>query len=296
MLKHYLRQAALAATQFAFARRQFKLFLRITLGDLDLRMHALAAATNFFAPAIRSMEIKPPFGASMLVVAPHQDDEVIGCGGAMALQRRNGRAVKVVVLQDGADEHQQVLMTREALCERRNEESRAAARVIDAEEPSFLGKRDLRADTPAVAAALREIIESRRADVVFTPFVLDGDRDHRASNVALAMALKDIKRRIRVLQYEVWANCIPNVVVVLDDVMEQKTKMMSCFNFANAAVNYTHATVGLNMFQSRLLPAAKVRYVEAFFESPGEQYVEMVEAVAAAERNRRASVSGARAL
>jgi LmbE family N-acetylglucosaminyl deacetylase len=41
----------------------------------------------------------------MLVVAPHQDDEVIGCGGALALQVRSGNPAAIVVLQDGADEH-----------------------------------------------------------------------------------------------------------------------------------------------------------------------------------------------
>lgn len=284
MLRHYLRQAAQIATQFAFAHRRFKLLLRTTLGDIDLRMHAVAAATNFFSTTVQPVVIEAPFGRLMLVVAPHQDDEVIGCGGAMALQRRKGRSTKVVVLQDGADEHGQVSMSRDALRERRNEESRAAARVINAEEPIFLGKRDLRADVESIVATLRGVIESRQVDAVFTPFVLDGHPDHRACNMILARALKDVRRHIRVLQYEVWANCIPNVVVIIDDVMEQKVNMLSCFQFANGAIDYAHATKGLNMFHSRLLPAGKARYVEAFFETPREEYLEIVEAVESAER------------
>ncbi len=283
MLRHYLRQAAHLATEFAFARRRFKLLLRATLTDVDLRMHEVAAATNFFSGTVQPVVIGPPFGNSMLVVAPHQDDEVIGCGGAMALQRRSGRRAKVVVLQDGAHEHAQVSMTRDALREKRNAESRAAARVIDAEEPTFLARQDLRADAELIAATLRDIVDDRGVDTVFTPFVLDGHPDHRACNLILANALRGVRRPMRVLQYEVWASCIPNVIVVIDEVREEKATMLACFEFANAAVNYAHATMGLNMFHSRLLPAGRARYVEAFFESPREEFLEMVAAVESAE-------------
>lgn len=289
MLRHYVRRASNAVVQFIFARRQFKLFLRVTLGQADVRMHALAAATNFFSTMVRPIIIEAPFGSSVLVVAPHQDDEVIGCGGAMALQHRSGRAMQVVVLQDGADEHAQVFLTRDELRERRNAESRKAARVIDAEAPLFLGKRNLREDLESTAASLRDIIDSRKVDVVFTPFALDGDRDHCACNAILARALGGVSRTIRVLQYEVWASCIPNVVVVIDDVVEQKEKMLSCFEFANSAVNYTHAAMGLGMSRSRLLPAGRARHVEAFFETPKEEFLQVMSALEAAERKAQRS-------
>lgn len=284
MLRHFLRRTAQTLTEFAYARRRYKLLLRTSLKDLDQRMQAVAAATNFFSTAVKPIVIEAPFGESMLVVAPHQDDEVIGCGGAMALQRRAGRRVKVVVLQDGADEHAQVSMTREALRDRRNAESRAAAGVIDAEEPMFLGSRHMRQDAESLAGTLRELIESSCVDSVFTPFVLDGHPDHRACNAILAMALANLDTEIRVLQYEVWANCIPNVAVVIDDVVTQKEKMLECFEFANSAVNYSHATLGLNRFHSRLLPAGRARFVEAYFESPLSDYLEIVKTVESAGR------------
>lgn len=228
----------------------------------------------------------------MMVVAPHQDDEVIGCGGAMTLQTRSGRAAVAVVLQDGADEYAQVSMTRSSLRELRNEESRAAARIIGAEEPIFLGRSDLRRDSKELSATLRQIVETRQADVIFTPFVLDGHPDHRVCNAILAEALQGVARHIRVLQYEVWGNCIPNVVVVIDNAMEAKRQMLSCFEFANRAVDYAHSTTGLNMFRSRLLPAGTSRYVEAFFETPRDEFLEMVRVVGSAEQES----SGANAL
>lgn len=284
MLREYIRKGAQLATEVAFARRRFKLLLKTTLAEINLRVQAVAAATNFFSSTVRPIIIHPPFGKSMLVVGPHQDDEVIGCGGVMALQRRCGRPVQTVVLQDGADECVKVSMTRGALSEVRNEESRAAARLIDAEPPIFLGERDLRANSSRIAASLREVINQRQIDAIFVPFVLDGHPDHRACSAIVAEALDGIGRRIRVLQYEVWANCVPNVVVIVDEVAQMKRAMLDRFEFANSAVDYAHATMGLNMYHSRLVPGRGARYVEAFFETPHEEYIRLIEAVEKAER------------
>src|SRR5436189_2426333 len=42
-------------------------------------------------------------GERLLVLAPHPDDEVIGCGGLIALHAREGRQVHVVIVTDGAE-------------------------------------------------------------------------------------------------------------------------------------------------------------------------------------------------
>src|SRR5262245_52353376 len=41
-------------------------------------------------------------GERLLVLAPHPDDEVIGCGGVVAQHLRDGRSVRVVIATDGA--------------------------------------------------------------------------------------------------------------------------------------------------------------------------------------------------
>ncbi len=285
MLRHTLRQAKDLLLQILFSKKQFKLLLRTTIQHLDIRLQTLASVTDVFSESVRPVPITAPFGRSVLVVAPHQDDEAIGCGGALALQAMSGHSASVVILQDGADEHASVSMSRETLKELRNEESRNAAREIGIGSPIFLGLTNLRSHADTAAAALRQIIEERQIDAIFTPFVLDGHPDHRACNFILAAALGKINRTIRTLQYEVWSNCIPNVLVNIDSVADKKRKMLSCFQFANKAVNYTHATMGLNMFHSRLLPAGEAIYVECFFELPRSEFVELVGEVERVELN-----------
>jgi LmbE family N-acetylglucosaminyl deacetylase len=279
MIRGYLRSIYRIVYPLLYSRSQFKLFLKASLQDINLRMLALASATDYFSNFVNAIPITPPFGRSMLIVAPHQDDEAIGCGGAIALQARSGNAVSILLLTDGADGCEELGMTRQAMMEMRNEESRRAAAVVTADSPVFLGYASLTERfSDAVESVRREIIQ-RSADAVFIPFILDGHPDHRTANFILAAALKNVAWNVRVLQYEVWGLCIPNVVLVIDDVMDLKVEMLNQFQFANSALDYTNSTKGLNMFHSRMLGAGICRYAERFFELPRAEYIELVERV-----------------
>ena len=131
------------------------------------------------------------------------------------------------------------------------------------------------------AAELRGILTERKVDAVFTPFLLDGHPDHRTTNEILAAALQEIAWDVRVFGYEVWGLCIPNVLVIIDEVIEEKLKMLSCFTFANQAIDYVHTTKGLNMYRSRLLGAGECRYAECFFELPRTEFIELVDRIRA---------------
>jgi N-acetylglucosamine malate deacetylase 1 len=279
MIRGYLRSIYRTLYPLLYSKSQFKLFLKASLQDVNLRMLALASATDYFSNFVRPVPITAPFGNSMLIVAPHQDDEVIGCGGALALQARSGNAVSILLLQDGADGCEELGMTRQAMMEMRNEESRRAAAVVTSDPPVFLGYASLTERfSDAVESVRREIVQ-RSADAVFIPFVLDGHPDHRTANFILAAALKKVAWNVRVLQYEVWGLCIPNVILVIDDVMDLKIEMLNQFRFANSALDYTNSTKGLNMFHSRMLGAGMCRYAERFFELPRTEYIELVERV-----------------
>jgi len=282
MIREYLRQIYRNALPLLYGRRQFKMFLKAGLGDIDLRMLALASTTDYFSNFVRAIPIRAPFGRSMVVIAPHQDDEVIGCGGALALAVRSGEAPSIVILQDGADGCEELGFTRQTMTEMRNEESRRAAAVIAAPPPVFLNHRVL-ADDASQIAEMADILIDRKADAVFIPFPLDGHPDHRTANYILAGALRKISWNVRVFGYEVWGLCIPNVVLIIDDVIETKTEMLRCFTFANSALDYTNSTRGLNMFHSRMLGAGECRYAERFFELPREEYIELVRRIRAAE-------------
>jgi len=284
MIRDYLRRAYRTALPLVYARTNFKLFLKTSFLDIDARLRHMALATDFFSSVLQPVPIRAPFGKSMLVLAPHQDDEVIGCGGALALQVQAQGGAFVVLLQDGADEHDAVGMSRQELVLLRNEESRRAAARLGIEPPRILGHADLAANARAAAEEVRTVMVERKADAVFVPFILDGHPDHRTANYILGDALREVDFSVRVFAYEVWGLCIANVILAIDAVMERKMEMLACFEFANQALDYAHATKGLNMYRSRMLSAgAAGKYAECFFEMPREEYVALVDRLRAAE-------------
>jgi LmbE family N-acetylglucosaminyl deacetylase len=283
MIRDYLRRIYRTALPLLYARKHFKLFLKTSLGDIRLRMLALASETDYFSNFVRPIRIRAPFGNSLLVVAPHQDDEAIGCGGALALQVRSGKPAAIAILQDGGDEHESLGITRVAMREIRNTESRRCAAVLNLDPPVFLNHELLAGEIPAAVEELLGLLRERKVDAVFVPFVLDGHPDHRTANYILATALKKIPWNVRVLGYEVWGLCVPNVLVVIDEVIEDKLRMISCFDTANKAIDYVSSTKGLNMYHSRMLGAGECSYAERFFELPREEYIALVDRVREAE-------------
>jgi hypothetical protein len=74
MIRQYLRRLYRLAIPLLTGRKQFKLFLNSTLGDINLRMLSIASVADYFTAFVRPVVVTAPFGKSMLVLAPHQDD------------------------------------------------------------------------------------------------------------------------------------------------------------------------------------------------------------------------------
>ena len=55
-------------------------------------------------PGITVEELVPP-GARAVIVAPHPDDEVLGCGGLLQLLATAGRSMQLISVTDGSASH-----------------------------------------------------------------------------------------------------------------------------------------------------------------------------------------------
>jgi len=113
----------------------------------------------------------------VLVVAPHPDDEVLGCGGTLAFHAQRGDEVRVLVLTTPADGP-------------RAGESRAAAARLGIPEPRFLGGVDGALEgqgdlAERVGAELAEL----EPELVYAPCTTESHPDHRAAARAVLAAL-----------------------------------------------------------------------------------------------------------
>jgi len=136
----------------------------------------------------------PPLGdprslpRRVLVIAPHPDDEVFGCGGMLAWHAELGAQVRVVVLTDGCAgdpgaRSRDIRAEREAEC-------RAAGEELGVTDHRFLGLPDGGLDAAAdlTASLLREL-EEFEPELVYGPSPQELHPDHRAASRALLSAL-----------------------------------------------------------------------------------------------------------
>jgi LmbE family N-acetylglucosaminyl deacetylase len=142
-----------------------------------------------------------------LVVAPHPDDDTLGCGGTIARKRRLGVDVAVVVLTDGALVNRETIDRAELSAIRGREEIASLDMLgVGPHRVWFLGHRDggLRKEEEAAADQLIPILdEVRPADVLVTAGD-DGHPDHEAGYRIVRHALASLGWQAAVLEYPVW--------------------------------------------------------------------------------------------
>lgn len=148
----------------------------------------------------------------ILVVAPHPDDESLGCGGLLALGKQAGRAAHVVIVSDGAGSHPgSQRYPRDALRSLRESKSlMACGRLgLSRNDVSFLGLPDTAVPSSgaAASAAIDAIAERARAisaSAIFVTWRNDPHCDHVASFVLAREAAQRV--RARLIEYPIWGH------------------------------------------------------------------------------------------
>lgn len=171
-------------------------------------------------------ELFPPLldpaslGDRVLCIAPHPDDEVLGCGGALALHARRGHTVRVVVASDGAAGGDAAA---------RLEESRRAAAELGVADVRSLGLPDGRVGAAwDLVQRLQAELEEFAPDVVYAPSPFEHHPDHRAVSAAAMSALAGGPRR-RVLLYGVNAPVPHAALLDTTSAWDAKRAALACF-------------------------------------------------------------------
>ena len=200
----------------------------------------------------------------VLVLAPHPDDEVFGCGGTLALLRQSGADIHVHVLTDGGGYSQED--ERQIIVERRREETDRALRELGIDAASHAGFRDRGLSGQAgLAQHLVGLIEQLQPQLVFAPSLWEIHPDHLALSRAALAAVTQPGRHIAptIMFYEIGSPQRSNCLIDVTPVWELKQRAMSCFPSQLAQQDYLRQITGLNQYRSYTLPA-EVHYAEAF--------------------------------
>lgn len=147
----------------------------------------------------------------VLVLAPHPDDETLGCGATIAALAAAGRQVRIVLVTDGGASHPASRRCPpRRMAALRTRELREALRILGAGRlppPLHLGFADLAApdDPAAIACALDRILPllSPQTSAVWTPWAGDPHPDHQRT-ARLAQQLAARLPQARLWAYPVW--------------------------------------------------------------------------------------------
>lgn len=127
---------------------------------------------------------------SLVIIAAHPDDEVLGCGGTIARYTDRGVQARVIFLADGIAARDG--MDSEAL-QRRQSAARKAADCLGIQSVSFRKFPDNRLDTVDlldIVKAVEGAIEQYRPDTVLTHHVGDVNIDHQRVHQAVVTACR----------------------------------------------------------------------------------------------------------
>ncbi|MGE5346198.1 MAG: PIG-L deacetylase family protein [Acidithiobacillales bacterium] len=214
----------------------------------------------------------------VLVLAPHPDDEVFGCGCALADLRARGADLLVCILTDGAGGEPDPEVRRR-IADLRLKESGAALALLGGGRllKGSFRDRGLADAGPALAEKLEAFLSEAGADLVFCPSPVEIHPDHRAAASALitlgvrAPAGSETARLLAgatIAFYELSQPIRPNFLFDCGPHWETKRKAMTAFASQNAERDYAGFVSGLNAYRRMTLPKGTTA-AEGYFVVPG---------------------------
>ena len=209
--------------------------------------------------------------SSALVLAPHYDDEVLGCGGLVTRLTAAGAAVRVLFLSDGG--RSTSLRGGDAdtpdadtpdYRQRRRQEAKAAAKVLGIVGIDHLDLPDggLDQHLEAMGDGIQRALLSQRPSLLLAPSPLEASPDHRATFRALHDLLSGIRRGdalwplvqdLDVLAYEINHPLRPDVLVDVSEQVETIEQAMACYASQQEQHDYLAACLGLAKFRTLTL-------------------------------------------
>jgi LmbE family N-acetylglucosaminyl deacetylase len=162
---------------------------------------------SFFVACAKDLDITKDEGPS-LVIAPHPDDESLGCGATIARLRSRGERVHIVIVTDGAASGRSAVIGPETLAAIRRRETGNAAQELGVplENVNFLDFPDSRTieAASAIEATLGEQICALMPRRIFSPYGSDDHPDHQVIAAAIDRLCRGGIITCPVYEYPIW--------------------------------------------------------------------------------------------
>lgn len=152
----------------------------------------------------------------LVVIAPHPDDESLGCGGLIAQACAQGRPTRVVIVSDGAGSHPASRThPKNRLRDLREAEAREAANELGLDPQNLLflrlPDRFVPSKGPAAERAvlkIAECLDELQAQALFVSWRHDPHCDHQAA-YRIARSVQGRRPATKIYEYSIWGSALP---------------------------------------------------------------------------------------
>lgn len=214
---------------------------------------------------------------NVLIISPHHDDEVIGCGGTIAKYREKGDKVFVVYITAGWSGLPKI-KSKEKAIKIREIEARNACKILGVQRAIFLREddRNIYNKKGEIIKKLIKIIRGIKPNLIYTPHPKEKDVEHRIAYEAIKEAAwlskspylpklgQPTKSVETIYLYEVWTP-MENFFIRKDitDVFDIKIKALLAYKSQLEHLNLVDAITGLNMYRGSMVGTTK-KFAEVF--------------------------------
>lgn len=196
-----------------------------------------------------------------VIVAPHADDEVIGCGGWMLA---SSAPLQVIICTDSGQQRNNELAAAMAKSGRQNFCS------LGLPDGQAWDQSDCETAATRIAAEANDIV----ADVLFVPNRSDPHRDHQNARRVVAHALTQINRAPEIVEYEGLEplQC-PNWYLDLTQLQAQKSDLIRCYQSQDRRYRLVDVIGHLNAYRGLTLLRCSVTSAECYRRQSAEEFL-----------------------
>jgi LmbE family N-acetylglucosaminyl deacetylase len=205
----------------------------------------------------------------VLVVAPHPDDESIGCAGTILRHLAAGDETTILYVTDGSSSRA-IGLGADEMRRRRREEARAACRVLGVERVRWmgLGQGDWRTDD--LVSALVDVLDESPPDVIYAPSRVDFHPDHQRVAFAVALALYQHGSRVPTVRaYQIQVPLTRVLVNLVADVSVHSSRIRQTLSQYVTQQATIATTIRLRRYQAAYYGRGEV---EVFWETDGDRF------------------------
>lgn len=203
----------------------------------------------------------------IIVLAPHADDELLGCGGWLIKSRKKG-VIRIIVFVTQLDSVREVEMTGAF-------DGLKLNAIYHLGMPEFWSKKNVSENQ--MEDRLIQIIAYYKPALLFVPSLSDPHPDHKGTITVLKNVLKNAEFEHflpHILHYEIFSpHEQTNLILNITEEIDEKIARLKKFETQESIYRFSEIISSLNSYRGKLSFRKNYKYAEAYFIKSKEEFL-----------------------